>query len=731
MQIRYMNATFGALEQSKLTLQPGLNVIYAPNESGKSTWSRFIRNMLYGVNTRDRSALADKNRYAPWSGASMSGRMDVRVGDEDYTLRRQTRRATAPMGDFSCTYAGTATPVPGITAQNAGEALLGITPEVFARSAFISQSALAVDQDAELERRIAALITTGEEETSYSETYERLKKQLNRRRHNKTGQIPALEREIDDLDASLAHLEELRGQHRRTEEQLILLRTQHAQLNEQQLQWEQREQREIWEQYRQVRTQTQHAATHLAALKELVGPMPDDGTLAQLESRCAALADSVGELQQAEQSAKIAADGARLAQEAYQSHPLYPADEEGLRSRIENIELPEVPKKLPFWLLVVFTVCALAVGGVALTLQLPPVIWAAAAAVAILGGAGAALWHSRRTRAMHLREQKADARELLIRQAEEYLPLRRASQEYAAQAAEAGNMLQLTHKQQQNGTASLLAALAPYRDASTLDEATVAVAELRRQKSAVDAAERTLRELRLRQELMEQHLPEGEAPDLTVPIPQPAMSRAQLRSALNQTEANLRSAQSRLDTLAGQIRSMGDPDDLISRRQQKQEQLERLQGEYDAIAMAMDALENANLTLQNRFSPALGARASEIFAAITGGKYHRVLLGRDFSLAAEAAGDAAQRSAQLLSQGATDQLYLSVRLAICDMVLPRDKAAPLIMDDALVTFDEGRLHAALDFLLQESGRRQILLFTCQRREQDYLAGRENVNLISL
>ena len=47
--------------------------------------------------------------------------------------------------------------------------------EVFLRSAFIGQNALAVDQDAELERRIAALISTGEEDTSYSESYERLK----------------------------------------------------------------------------------------------------------------------------------------------------------------------------------------------------------------------------------------------------------------------------------------------------------------------------------------------------------------------------------------------------------------------------------------------------------------------------------------------------------------------------------------------------------------------------
>ena len=125
--------------------------------------------MLYGLNTRDRGLLADKNRFAPWSGAAMRGQMQVTDSDgTQLTLSRDTRRANAPMGHFTCTYTGTATAVPGIDGQNAGETLLGVPREVFERSAFIRQSALAVDSDAELERRIAALITTGEEDVSYT-----------------------------------------------------------------------------------------------------------------------------------------------------------------------------------------------------------------------------------------------------------------------------------------------------------------------------------------------------------------------------------------------------------------------------------------------------------------------------------------------------------------------------------------------------------------------------------
>jgi len=728
MHIRTMNATFGKLEQAELKLQPGLNVIYAPNESGKSTWCRFIRNLFYGVSTGERGALADKNRYAPWSGAAMRGRMDLTADGADYTLTRETRRANAPMGEFSCVYSDTVTPVPGITGQNAGNVLLGVSREVFERSAFIGQAALAVDQDAELERRIAALITTGEEDTSYSEAYDRLKKQLNRRRHNKTGQIPALERDIDDLDGSLAHLTELQSQHRLAAQQLERSRQQLAELQKQQRQWELVERREAWQRCREAEDAAAKARQRADAMEELAGTLPDDALLSRLEARCAALQSDEREVQQAREAAENAAENARNAAAACQAHPLYPADDEGLQDRLNNIALPEIPSSLPLW----FNLAVSALNGVAAALSWffhkAPALTIATAAACLLTAAFAVVWHSYRRRTQRQREQAEQAKAELARQMEAYLPLRRADREAEDAAAKADGLHSALSQRQADGTAALLAELTPYRPAEDLSAAAAAIGELRRQLESLTQARQAAREAELRCQVLRQHLPD-EIPDQ---IPErPAISRSQVDAALPQAAVNLQAVQSRLDTLTGQIRSMGDPDDLVSRRDQKAEELERLRSEYNAISLAMDTLEDANLTLQNRFSPALGARAAEIFSAITGGKYSKVLLSRDFSLAAEPSGDATARSIQLLSQGAADQLYLSVRLAICDMVLPRDKAVPLILDDALVSFDDQRLHAALDYLLQEGQSRQILLFTCQRREQDYLAGRDGAALLSL
>ena len=54
MRIKSMTATFGKLDHARLEPGPGLTLIHAPNEGGKSTWAAFWRTMLYGIDTRGR-----------------------------------------------------------------------------------------------------------------------------------------------------------------------------------------------------------------------------------------------------------------------------------------------------------------------------------------------------------------------------------------------------------------------------------------------------------------------------------------------------------------------------------------------------------------------------------------------------------------------------------------------------------------------------------------------------
>ena len=64
-----------------------------------------------------------------------------------------------------------------------------------------------------------------------------------------------------------------------------------------------------------------------------------------------------------------------------------------------------------------------------------------------------------------------------------------------------------------------------------------------------------------------------------------------------------------------------------------------------------------------------------------------------------------------------DQLYLALRLAVAEELSP---TAPLVLDDALVRFDDDRLKAALEILREEAKTKQVILFSCQRREQEIM-----------
>ena len=209
MMIKKLDATFGKLEGESLELHDGLNVISAPNESGKSTWCAFVRAMLYGVDSSERQKagfLPDKMRFAPWSGSAMQGSMQLESGGRDITITRTTKTASAPMREFSAVYTGTSVSVEGLNGNNAGEMLTGVSRDVFRRSAFVEQGKVAVTHSAELEKRIRAIVSSGDEDCSFTEADGRLRQWQRKRRFNRHGRLPELEDELSHKKQLLAEL---------------------------------------------------------------------------------------------------------------------------------------------------------------------------------------------------------------------------------------------------------------------------------------------------------------------------------------------------------------------------------------------------------------------------------------------------------------------------------------------------------------------------------------------
>ena len=204
-----------------------------------------------------------------------------------------------------------------------------------------------------------------------------------------------------------------------------------------------------------------------------------------------------------------------------------------------------------------------------------------------------------------------------------------------------------------------------------------------------------------------------------------------LQAQMSDADDTVTHLQQQIAQVQGRLDAGRDAQALGDQISRLEEELVRQQAEYDALRLSLDALQAANTTLQNRFSPELGRRAAEIFADMTGSTWSHILLDREFHLSAESGSDPTRRSVQLLSAGTADQLYLAVRLAICEMILPPEQNPPLILDDALLTFDDARLSTTLDYLTRLGAQRQILLFTCQGREASLLRGRPGVHITNL
>ena len=678
LRILQANATYGKLNQAQLSLQPGLNVICAPNEGGKSTWSRFLLTMFYGLNTRQRGELADKNRFQPWSGSPMQGRLELAVGEDVLTLSRRTQRADSPMGVFSCTYAGTDTPVRGLDALRCGETLLGVPQSVYQRCAFIPSGSMAIDADADLERRINALISTGEEKISFSQAETRLKRQLHQRKYNRSGAIPLLESEIASLSSAQAEVQDLaeretslRQQLRQVQEEQVTLRA----------------------------AQQQEAQQRIAEKQRLLQSLPDSAALQSINEQLGAVRSMGEQVQQARDAAAAQEQTIQAQLQELSRNPLHPMTKPELEAQLQ-IQPPAPPQVAQLLISLALGLC----GGGFLWYEIgqSQLLWlCAACAVTALAAGNFLRLLIQRIRRQQVRRRELQRQEELRKLADSYLPMLEKLEEQRS-------LLQ----QRQQAVAD-----SEQRLRTTLADLLTVVQKWDVGVHAPTDVRRFVQQTAQRREELTEEIRQAQADALHAQTPDADGSAARLQQQIAQVQ--------------GQLAALGGAEDAPQRIARKQEQLHRLQGEHDSLALALDVLRSANTTLQNRFSPELGRRAAEIFADMTGSPWSHILLDREFRLSAEAGSDPTRRSVQLLSSGTADQLYLAVRLAICEMVLPAEQNAPLILDDALLTFDDERLHKTLDYLVRLGEQRQILLFSCQSREADYLASRSGVHILNL
>ena len=701
MKILSMTATFGKLSRQNLTFEPGMNLIEAPNEWGKSTWCAFIMAMLYGIDTGARSktgVLADKEHYAPWSGEPMSGRMDILWQGREITIERQNK-GRVPMGDVKAYETHTGIPVPELSIVAPGQVLLGVERSVFARSGFLRQSEMPVTEDESLRRRLNELVTTADESGASDDLAQKLKDLKNRCRFNKKGLLPEQEAKLAELENKLQQLSALEQQAATIEHR----------------QQELKAQLQVWENHKQALEYAEHLqyAEKLTAARENRDAAVQ--ALAQAQAACADI-PTPEKLQQdlhaVQQLRKIREE---LHTQSAPAMPQMPEVAEPFRgketervvqdaaldrkvlSQLEN----DLRKPIPY---IAGGICAAL--GVAL-------LFFVAIAGGVLLALAAVLFFCGMRKQKKLRGQIAQLTERYKgipadrweEMAAEYAKTQR---EYERSLADHQQKLAESNRQWEENDRAV-AELTGGVGLTEFEE----ICRAGQQKHSALAQKQTL--AKQAEDVLQALSGAGktvEAPQFPDTL---TCSAEETIRVISQTNAQQHMLQQKLGQCQGQMESLGQTEQLEQEKAKVQARIAELELHYRALVRAQETLVQATQELQRRFAPRISQRAQELFGKLTGQRYNRLSLLQDLSVEAGAEGENTLRSTLWRSDGTVDQLYLALRLAVAEELTPD---APIILDDALVRFDDKRMRAALEILREAADEKQVILFTCQSRERN-------------
>lgn len=136
-----------------------------------------------------------------------------------------------------------------------------------------------------------------------------------------------------------------------------------------------------------------------------------------------------------------------------------------------------------------------------------------------------------------------------------------------------------------------------------------------------------------------------------------------------------------------------------------------------ASSIAIESLQEAYQEIRENFGPILNKNVIDSFSKFTDEKYSDVMVSDNYEMRVRNQNNIMK--ADILSNGANDQLNLSLRLAFIDMIF-KSKDVSIYLDDAFVQYDNKRLEKTIKYLVNQNFK-QYIIFTCQNREESILS----------
>ncbi len=239
--------------------------------------------------------------------------------------------------------------------------------------------------------------------------------------------------------------------------------------------------------------------------------------------------------------------------------------------------------------------------------------------------------------------------------------------------------------------------------------------EYRDKNAALDRTEQRLRALTEANPTLKRYL-DGD---------DPARERERLRAEIERRAATLKDLGAQRDRAEVELKVLTRKQvanesallEEIARLEQRREELERRR---DGLGLAIDVLRDAIKEYHAVHREALAGTIGELYRRLTGGRYERVRLDERFAPSLDGLGREGL-PVERVSQGARDQLYFAMRVAVAEE-LSGQVRLPFLLDDPFVNFDDARVAAVYEVLHELAARHQFIVLTHNPRETQHVEG---------
>lgn len=191
------------------------------------------------------------------------------------------------------------------------------------------------------------------------------------------------------------------------------------------------------------------------------------------------------------------------------------------------------------------------------------------------------------------------------------------------------------------------------------------------------------------------------------------MEHEKLSATYEQYRMELERIRWELDGLEGNEDEIIKNQNLLLEINEKQRAQEM---EIKAIELSIKTILGISIDIHDSFGVELNEVVSDLGSILTDGKYNNLKV--DDKLEIKVGTKDLFLPLSKLSAGTIEQVYLALRLGIANLMF-KEKNMPILLDDSFALYDDERTKHALK-LLEERHLGQVIIFTCHNREKLYL-----------